>query len=939
MGKDNKRCLDIGNFRERLLPRVRTRSTIRERTDQSLEQILCSPTRGNATSTRKRCHRTGSSVRKEPGLLCTCLPPSEKVGSHAHDNEPKTSKQASNIQAFQNGPPRCNLKGFDTRSLGHFNRSNRRLLTHSPAAKSQEICQSSGWESTFSVCEPMFRPIIGTTHLHENYGGSGSMDETIRSQNDSVPRRLVTDQRRSNTLVETKRPITFKDQDIGTLNQHREISTSTNSNDLLPRRSTRSETRSGWNSSRETRENQTLCNRINDSRELHSQTISRIAGSHGILHWDSAMGAATHATTTTLSVSQMAHEQQKHSTSSTNSGTFDSSPTLVDTGSKSLASSTITTTNSFNSDQHGRKSLGLGRLHRGFLEHDTRSMELTRDRASHQLVRDESCVFDSPNFHRFSCEEVCVGSVRQLHSSKLHKSRGRDEISETVLPRLGSAPMVPGQEHESQSGSHCRSKEHTSRHAQQIKSPPLRMESTSECILTNTRINIPTNDRSICIPAKQPTTSVLLLEPGSSGSPGRRIDNGLGQSARVCISAHPTYSGNIEENRNLTLQSSTHCSQVAEEIVVSTDTQAIIHDTSRAATTAESTVTTEGSSPTSQSRDPQPGGMAAIRQDLRSQGFSRAAAKLIAGSIRKSTHTVYRSRYREFVSWCHRRDIHPSKAPIIKVANFLACLFKKGLSYSSICGYRSAISAYHEGLDGIRLGEHPKLIKLLKGVFNKRPPVKLLASTWSLDKVLKCLKVHPFEPLTEVSFKWLSLKVAFLLGICSAARCSDLARFSYQEPYLRFVNSSEGIRLIPKTLKKQCRPGHLLQETFIPKYHIRLLDPVRALKIYLQRVKNHRKGDGLLVTFGKGKRLGKSASSQTISKWIRQTISTTHPNLETIRSHSTRGVSATVALTKGVSLEAILKAADWSSSSTFAQHYLAASVAEEGAFGRSVLDN
>ena len=61
------------------------------------------------------------------------------------------------------------------------------------------------------------------------------------------------------------------------------------------------------------------------------------------------------------------------------------------------------------------------------------------------------------------------------------------------------------------------------------------------------------------------------------------------------------------------------------------------------------------------------------------------------------------------------------RAPLRAIANFLGWLYNKGLSYSTICSYRSAISSYQDLVDGVRVGEHPTLIELLKGVFNLRP--------------------------------------------------------------------------------------------------------------------------------------------------------------------------------------------------------------------------
>ena len=116
---------------------------------------------------------------------------------------------------------------------------------------------------------------------------------------------------------------------------------------------------------------------------------------------------------------------------------------------------------------------------------------------------------------------------------------------------------------------------------------------------------------------------------------------------------------------------------------------------------------------------------------------------------RRSTHNVHRSRYWEFACWCSRQNIHPDTASVTSGANFLARLFKKELSYSTICGYRSAISSYYKGVDGSKIGEHPSIVKLLKGVFNSAVPQKASGPEWRLDKVLHTLRREPYEPMAD----------------------------------------------------------------------------------------------------------------------------------------------------------------------------------------------
>ena len=61
---------------------------------------------------------------------------------------------------------------------------------------------------------------------------------------------------------------------------------------------------------------------------------------------------------------------------------------------------------------------------------------------------------------------------------------------------------------------------------------------------------------------------------------------------------------------------------------------------------------------------------------------------------------------------------------------FLSSLFSEKLECRTINGDRSAISAYHEKVDGIPIGKHPKVYQLLSGVLNKRPPQPKYTVIW-----------------------------------------------------------------------------------------------------------------------------------------------------------------------------------------------------------------
>ena len=63
-----------------------------------------------------------------------------------------------------------------------------------------------------------------------------------------------------------------------------------------------------------------------------------------------------------------------------------------------------------------------------------------------------------------------------------------------------------------------------------------------------------------------------------------------------------------------------------------------------------------------------------------------------------------------------------TRVGIADVINFLAHLFDKGLSYSVIKSAKSALNQLIFIPPYSSIGDHPLLIRFMKGVFNNRPP-------------------------------------------------------------------------------------------------------------------------------------------------------------------------------------------------------------------------
>ena len=226
-------------------------------------------------------------------------------------------------------------------------------------------------------------------------------------------------------------------------------------------------------------------------------------------------------------------------------------------------------------------------------------------------------------------------------------------------------------------------------------------------------------------------------------------------------------------------------------------------------------------------------------------------------------------------------------------------------------------------IDKFSVGQHPYIIRLLKGVFNSRPPITRLLPEWNLQKVLDMLQKPPFEPLRDASLKYVTYKTIFLAAITTFRRCSDLQSLKIGEGNVSV--QSRGILFLRQGLSKQDRPSHFGTKIFVPSFpDNKKLDPKRAFAVYLKLTEKYRKkGENdetnLFLSFIEPH---KPVSKQTVAKWIVSTIKLAYEGHIQVRAHSTRALGPSWALFKGANMTSILEAADWSRESTFIKFYL-----------------
>ncbi|XP_049432685.1 uncharacterized protein LOC125889068 [Epinephelus fuscoguttatus] len=334
-------------------------------------------------------------------------------------------------------------------------------------------------------------------------------------------------------------------------------------------------------------------------------------------------------------------------------------------------------------------------------------------------------------------------------------------------------------------------------------------------------------------------------------------------------------------------------------------------------------------------REAGPVGLAREWLNLQSGGLPPGVIETIQSARAPSTRSLYESKWSIFEKWCSNTQEIPFQCSVVVILAFLQDMVDKRMAFSTIKVYLAAISACHIGFGGKTVGQHPLVCRFMKGARRKLPVSKPLAPSWDLPMVLDALSAPPFEPLDQVDLKMVALKTVLLLSLASAKRVGEIHALSVHEECTKFSAGNTRVTLqpnpafMPKVLGS-CSPIDLVSfypPPFSSDEHRRLhmLCPVRALRIYMDRTEGCRKSDQLFVSWAKNQ-VGKPVSKQRLSHWIVGAIALAYSAKgaqapEGLRAHSTRGLSTSWALFRGVPIQEICAAASWASPHTFIRFY------------------
>ena len=190
---------------------------------------------------------------------------------------------------------------------------------------------------------------------------------------------------------------------------------------------------------------------------------------------------------------------------------------------------------------------------------------------------------------------------------------------------------------------------------------------------------------------------------------------------------------------------------------------------------------------------------------------------------RHPTSKSYNCSWAKWSSWCQKRQSNPVLSPIEEILTFLAELFSDGKEYRTINVFRSAISSAHVYIDGKPVGQHPLVVRLMKGISISRPLQPRYQHTLDVAAVTDYLaKLGQNNSLT---LKQLSQKLCMLMALTCPERSSIMATLDIR--YMR--RYPEGIKFLHSTFRKRSIRGNL-GESVYPKFsQDPLLCPVQCL--------------------------------------------------------------------------------------------------------------
>ena len=891
---------------------------------------------------QKRSHRKGNGSQRAVPL--PHFSNSQALGKTQDDPQPEEDKYLHPINVLSDGESRLHPANDHAQRCGSVIGPPGRI---SPCANSPQVQGPIGVchrNRHFPVSGTAFRSETCPAAFHTTGGGGSRVPKDPRAPSVLLPRRLVINSRFGTAPLRTDFCIDKDCQGLGLPYQLGEIKSISDKIPNFPGGGDRHPEPGGPAESEQDSDHQTGCLMSAEVQAHFCQELSAIPGVLGKPRGSSSRLQTPHASFPMAPAAVLPAQQGPPHPQDPGPARNPAPARPLDHCAVPQPGQTTEVSTAFDHGDHGCIPSGMGWSLRG--QNGERGMGEQGNVTAYQHNGVPSGLALSSTFSATSSRPYGSDTHGQCHCSSVYQQAGWNAVGQSQCPCRSTMGVVPLQGNHACSLLHPRTGQPDCRFPFSRAVPTIRMDVAP-------RGHVPHNEDSrtfvggpLCLITQPPAPSVLLQGTGSEGmGPGRLLHQLEGDSG-VRLSPDRSDPQSSAEDQGGPGISPSGGPVLAKTTMVPGGNGPPSGHASDSPSETGSGGPTSLRDKASTAGEPTLNRLAIIGKSARSSGLSDRAADLIARSHRDSTREVYNSRLTAFFEWCDSNDLDPHTAPLGSVADFLITLFDKGRAISTIRGYRSAIAAIHSGFeDGSKVSSSPYLTKLLRAFFLKRPPVKKLVPAWSLPRVLEALAKPPYEPMAKSSLHDLTVKTVFLMAIASGQRRSALHALCLTPGHVRWER--HGVRLVPRPTyiaKNQTATSGPVEIVLRPLsehssiQEDRVWCPVRAVKWYLDRTKDLRRGDQFFVI---SREPYSAASKDTISRWIVEAIRAAGPGAlvpgMAPRAHDTRGISTSWALFQGVPLVEIQKAAYWSTANSFISFYLRDIPASEEAFACAAL--
>ena len=874
-----------------------------------------------------------------PGLLqplVSCTKTQQKMEAHPRF---KPSELLPSNFIFQDGDTRDHPTLSSKRGVGDVSGFQRRLFPYPNRTKVAEIPQVLPPQSSLSVHSPPLWPLSGSVGVHQ--GGQGSQINGTGSgyQDPPVPRRLVAE-----SPVPGNVPTSYPDP-LGPMpqvrvgSQYDQVGVGASAGLQLCRLPFRPLSGAGQTDPGEVDGSVPKDQRPSQSTGVFGPTVhvpDRTSNSHRETGSSRATSHAAYPVASEEALACPGIIGKDYPSASVPSST----PEVVVEPQQCPKRSAFTSTSARSSAVYRRLKRRLGCSLRRL--HSKRPLVHTRKRLAYKLAGTQGCLTSPKTVRAIVLEPDHSGVFRQYNSGLLHKQGGRYEIRLSLCSPLEAADVVQPEADCIKSKTYSGSPQC---HCGQVV--PARSGDTNGMVppAGSLRPDLQKMAQAgggpICDQVQSQTSQVCVPGSGSASLESGCSQHSLARSGCLCFSPGGSpREGGLQVDGSRIPQSHSHCTRVAQHVMVLGSGQHVSTDSPKSAESREpvdSTLQSVSSQGPSQS---EPACMAPRAFAIQQAGFSEEVVTRIEAPQRRSTRAIYESKWSVFVRWCEEHKVDFRSPSIKQIADFLLYLFQeKHLQPSTIDGYRTAISD-KIGNGQVNIGKDENLTRLLDSFHRDKRKGRRGVPSWNLSLVLHQLTKPPFEPLRKASLKHLTFKTVFLLALGSGKRRSEIHAWVHRN--IRHQEDWSNVSLYPSP--SFISKNHLAKEgpgcvapVIIPALaptldkslkEDRTLCPVRSLRYYLDKTKDLR-SDKELVFISFRKSFKKDIVPATVSSWIKQTIGLCYQlsdeqsqNLHQVRAHDVRAFAASKAFQRGVPLDQILSACHWKSHNTFTQFYL-----------------